>query len=127
MDESTKRELIERYIAAYNHFDVEGMLAVLAPDVIFENYSGEELTTSASGIEEFRHVAEHAKGLFSERVQRVTSLTFSQDGATAEIDFHGRLAQDIPGGPKAGSVIELNGVCEFTFGSDRISKIIDRS
>lgn len=75
MDESTKRDLIERYIAGYNHFDIDGMLAVLDPDIIFENYSGSELTTSAYGIDEFRHLAEHAKGFFSERVQRVTSLT----------------------------------------------------
>lgn len=127
MDESTKRELIERYIAAYNHFDIEGMQAVLDQDVVFENYSGGELTTSSNGIDEFRQLAEHAKGFFSERMQRVTSLTFSQDGATAEIDYRGRMAQDIPGGPKAGSLIELNGVSEFTFGSERISKIVDRS
>ncbi|RCV86810.1 nuclear transport factor 2 family protein [Billgrantia montanilacus] len=75
MDESTKRDLLERYITAYNHFDVEGMLAVLDPDATFENYSGSELTTSAYGIDEFRHLAEHAKGFFSELVQRVISLT----------------------------------------------------
>jgi hypothetical protein len=93
----------------------------------FRNYKGEELTTSANGIDEFRQLAEHARGFFSERVQRVSSLTLSEDSATAEIDYHGRLAQDIPGGPKAGSLIELNGISEFTFDSERIVKIIDRS
>ncbi|MCE8043394.1 nuclear transport factor 2 family protein [Halomonas daqingensis] len=127
MDESKQRELIEQYIAAYNDFDIEGMLAVLAPDVEFENYSGGELTASASGIEEFRLLAQRAKGLFTERFQRVTSLVFSQDGATAEIDYRGRLAQDIPGGPKAGSLLELNGTTEFTFGGERIVRIVDRS
>ncbi|MCE8015535.1 nuclear transport factor 2 family protein [Halomonas sp. MCCC 1A17488] len=127
MDDATKRDLIERYITAYNNFDIDGMLAVLDPGISFENYSGDELTTSANGIDEFRQLAEHAKGFFAERVQRVSSLTLSQDGATAEIDYHGRLAQDIPGGPKAGSLIELNGVSEFTFGAGRIIKIIDRS
>ncbi|MCE8012508.1 nuclear transport factor 2 family protein [Halomonas daqingensis] len=127
MDESKQRELIEQYIAAYNDFDIEGMLAVLAPDVEFENYSGEELTASASGLEEFRLLAQRAKGLFTERFQRVTSLVFSQDGATAEIDYRGRLAQDIPGGPKAGSLLELNGTTEFTFGGERIVRIVDRS
>lgn len=127
MDESTKRELIEKYIAAYNHFDIDGMLAVLDPSVSFENYKGDELTDSADGIDEFRKLAEHAKRIFSERVQRVTSLTFHQDGATAEIDYYGRLAQDIPGGPKAGSLLELNGETEFTFGHERIIKIVDRS
>ncbi|MCE8001619.1 nuclear transport factor 2 family protein [Billgrantia ethanolica] len=127
MDESKQRELIEQYVAAYNDFDIEGMLAVLAPDVEFENYSGEELTASASGIEEFRLLAQRAKGLFTERFQRVTSLVFHQDGATAEIDYRGRLAQDMPGGPKAGSLLELNGTTEFTFGGERIVSIVDRS
>ncbi|MCC5883052.1 MAG: nuclear transport factor 2 family protein [Halomonas sp.] len=127
MDESTKRELIERYIAAYNDFDIEEMLAVLAPDIEFENYAGDELTNSASGIDEFRLLAEQAKRFFTERLQRVTSLTFSEEGVTAEIDYRGRLAQDIPGGPKEGSLIELNGTTEFTFGGGRIIKIIDRS
>ncbi|MGQ4877247.1 nuclear transport factor 2 family protein [Billgrantia sp. LNSP4103-1] len=127
MDESTKRELIEQYITAYNHFDIDGMLAVLAPDVSFENYKGDELTDSANGIEEFRQLAQHAKRFFTERVQRVTSLTFSQDGAVAEIDYYGRLAQDIPGGPKAGSLLELNGETEFSFGNERITRIVDRS
>ncbi|MCE8019928.1 nuclear transport factor 2 family protein [Halomonas sp. MCCC 1A11036] len=126
-DDATKRDLIERYIAAYNDFDIEGMVAILAPDIEFENYSGEELTTLASGIEEFRLLAQRAKGLFTERFQRVASLVFSQDGATAEIDYHGRLAQDIPGGPKAGSLLELNGTTEFTFGGGRIVRIVDRS
>jgi hypothetical protein len=127
MDESTKRDLIEQYVNAYNHFDIEGMLAVLSPQVRFESYTGQELTASANGIDEFRQLAERAKGLFSERMQRITSLEFSQDGATAEIDYHGRLAQDIPGGPKAGSLLELNGVSEFTFGDEQINNIVDRS
>lgn len=29
------RALVERFIAAYNAFDVEGMLALLDPDVVF--------------------------------------------------------------------------------------------
>ena len=127
MDESTKRELIEQYIAAYNDFDIEGMLDVLAPNVEFENYSDEELTASASGIEEFRLLAQWARGLFTERFQRVTSLVFSQDGATTEIDYRGRLAQDTSGGPKVGSLLELNGTTEFTFGGERIIRIVDRS
>lgn len=126
MDDSAKRDLIERYITAYNRFDIEGMLTVLDPNVEFENYTGDQLTESATGIDEFRQLAEHAKWLFTERMQRITALEYSQNGATVEIDYHGRLAQDIPGGPKAGSLIELNGVSEFTFGSDRITRIVDR-
>jgi len=41
--------LIERYVAAYNAFDVEGMLATLAADVRFENWSGGQLTAASDG------------------------------------------------------------------------------
>jgi ketosteroid isomerase-like protein len=40
MDEAEQRDLIARYVAAYNRFDVDGMLALLTDDVRFENVSG---------------------------------------------------------------------------------------
>ena len=44
MDESHCRYLIEHYLQAYNRFDIEAMLAVLAHNVRFENHSGSQLT-----------------------------------------------------------------------------------
>ena len=35
MSGSRQRELIDRYISAYNAFDIEGMLALVSPDVRF--------------------------------------------------------------------------------------------
>src|SRR4051794_23809819 len=103
MIEAKEKELIDRYLAAYNAFDIDAMLAQLDPDIRFENYSGGQLTADASGIEEFRRLAEQSKDLFSEREQRVTSLArrLTQTGATlvAEIAWRGRIAADIPGGP----------------------------
>lgn len=40
MDALPEKELTDRYLAACNAFDVDGMVAVLAPDVRFENWSG---------------------------------------------------------------------------------------
>jgi hypothetical protein len=37
------------------------------------------------------------------------------------------LAVDMPGGPPAGSVLELVGESEFGFESGRICRIVDRS
>lgn len=127
MSGSRQRGLIDRYINAYNAFDIEGMLALVSPDVRFENYSGDQLTASANGVDEFRHLAERAKSLFSEREQRVISLEVNQDVAVAEIAFRGRLAADIPGGPAAGTILELQGKSQFSFRDGRITKIIDRS
>lgn len=127
MSDLKQRELIDRYINAYNTFDIKGMLALLSPDVRFENYSGDRLTASANGVDEFRDLAEQAKSLFSEREQRVTSVEISQDFAVADIAYRGRLAADIPGGPLAGALLELQGTSEFAFHDGRITKIVDRS
>ena len=128
MNEAERRAVIDRYVAAYNRFDVDGMMAVLSDEVRFENVSGGRVTASAEGAGEFRALAERAVGLFSEREQRVTGLRFRSDGsAVAAITYRGVLAADVPGGPAAGSVFDLAGESEFTFAGGRISGIIDRS
>lgn len=127
MTESQQGKTIDVYIRAYNAFDIDGMIALLSPEIRFENYSGGELTASADGINEFRRLAETAKSMFSEREQRMTSLKFDGDEAFAEIDYRGRLAADIPGGPAPGALLELKGTTEFTFRDGRIARIVDRS
>ncbi|RPE80089.1 nuclear transport factor 2 family protein [Vulcaniibacterium tengchongense] len=127
MNDANPANLIERYLAAYNAFDVDGMLALLRADVVFENYSGGVLTASARGIEEFRALAERAKALFVEREQRVTALRVDGDRAVAGIAYRGRLATDLPGGPAAGATIELQGESEFVFRDGRIARLVDRS
>src|SRR5438128_11746285 len=103
MIEAREKDLVDRYLAAYNAFDIDAMLAQLDPAIRFENYSGGQLTADASGTEEFRRLAEQSKGVFSEREQRITSLVqrVTQSGATlvAQIAWRGRIAADIPGGP----------------------------
>ncbi|TFW32789.1 nuclear transport factor 2 family protein [Massilia horti] len=120
-------DLINQYIAAYNAFDLERMFELIAEDIRFENYSSGELTARADGLEEFRRLAEGSKGLFVEREQRVTGLELTENEAIAEIAYRGRLAIDIPGGPQAGTVLNLNGTSEFSFANGKINRIIDRS
>lgn len=127
MIEARQQELIDRYLAAYNAFDIEGMLAQLDPAVRFENYAGGQLTAEASGVEAFRRLAEQSKTLFAEREQRVTALAREGDALVADIAWRGRLAADIPGGPRAGEVLEMRGRSAFEFGADAIVKIVDRS
>lgn len=127
MSSSNHTDLIDRYLAAYNAFDVEGMLAVLAQGVRFENYSGGEMNATADGIDEFRQLAEQAKTLFSEREQRITAIEQGEASVLAMIAFRGRLSADIPDGPRAGTVLDLQGTSEFSFNEGRINKIVDRS
>ncbi len=123
----TRQTLIDRYVAAYNAFDVDGMLAVLAPQVRFEHHTGGQLTASAEGRDAFRRLAQQAVALFAEREQRVTRLQWGPETATADIAYRGCLARDIPGGPPAGTRIELQGTTEFAFEDGLISRIVDRS
>jgi hypothetical protein len=127
MDTSQHRDLIEKFIGAYNGFDVDGMVALLTPDIRFENYSGDKLTVSTVGSDEFRKLAEQSKSLFAEREQRISSITFSRDSAIVSIEYRGRLAADLPDGTRAGTVLELRGVSEYSFRGQRIAKIVDRS
>jgi ketosteroid isomerase-like protein len=127
MIDAWQKDLIDRYLAAYNAFDIEAMLAQLDTGVRFENYADGQLTAEASGVDAFRRLAEQSKSLFSEREQRMTKLERDGDTLVAEIAWRGRLAADIPDGPAAGTVIEATGRSEFAFRADRIAKIVDRS
>ena len=127
MSPLSQKDLIDQYLAAYNAFDVEGMLALLCSNVRFENYSAGKLTAAADGIDEFRKLADQAKTLFSEREQHITALQLTDGAVIAQIAYRGRLAADIPGGPTAGTVLDLNGETEFSFDGDKIAQIIDRS
>jgi len=119
--------LIERYIAAYNAFDVEGMLALLHPDVLFRNVAGGTVTAEADGIGALRALAVQSKGLFASRRQEIANLSIEGDRASASVDFEGVLALDVPGGPKAGGTLSLSGRSEFEFRDGLFYRIIDIS
>lgn len=127
MDTASRTTTIERYLAAYNAFDIDGMLAELAPDVRFENVSGDSVNAEASGIDAFRSLAEQGRHMFSAREQRLTSLEFDGDHAYAGIAWRGTFAVDLPDGPRAGTTLELRGRTDFTFDGERIVKLVDRS
>jgi hypothetical protein len=61
-------------VAAYNSFDVEAMLQFVHPDVVFKNAAGSEVNATATGIHEFRELAERSKSFFSARREQVTGL-----------------------------------------------------
>ncbi|QDL28622.1 nuclear transport factor 2 family protein [Stenotrophomonas maltophilia] len=127
MDEPHRRQVIEHYLQAYNCFDIDAMLAVLAHNVRFENHSDGQLTMVTEGIDAFGELARQSARLFREREQRLLALVFDGDRATATIGWRGVFAQDVPDGPRAGTELELQGQSEFVFAGGRIERIIDRS
>ncbi|MEM9723500.1 MAG: nuclear transport factor 2 family protein, partial [Bacteroidota bacterium] len=100
------QELIESYIHAYNHFDVEGMIRMLDDQVVFENISNGEVTLQTVGINAFQEQAESAKSYFSKRQQTISTWKFEQEKVTVEIDYEAVLAMDFPNGMKAGDTLK---------------------
>ncbi len=126
-DHETKKRIIENYVAAYNDFDVENMLKDMDERVVFRNISGGAVNLQTNGIDELRRQAEQAKNLFSQREQKITGLTFGENGAEADISYRGTLAVDLPNGLRAGAEIVLNGKSIFRFADDKIIEIEDVS
>jgi hypothetical protein len=127
MDESVMRTLVDRYVAAYNAFDVTGMMAVVHADVEFRNVAGGEVTASASGAAEFQQMAEQSRALFASRRQEITSYELKDDLAQVGIRYEGVLAVDLPNGMKSGDTLRLDGRSEFGFRDRRIDRITDYS
>ncbi len=125
MNEDRVRSLVQKYIAAYNTFDIDAMLALIHPDIEFQNVSGGEVTATASGIDEFRSLAEQSKSHFSSRRQTITDFAIRDAKAVVEIDYEAILAVDLPNGLKAGETLRLTGRSEFSFRDGKINQIID--
>lgn len=94
MEESEYRNIIEKYVNAYNTFDIEVMMSVIHTEIEFVNLSGGEVNASASGIDEFRKLAEETKDLFSSRKQTIIDFKENDDQAAIEVEYEGVLAAD---------------------------------
>lgn len=129
MDEmaTNRRSIIEKYLVAYNNFDVDGMLTNLDSDVVFENISAGNLDLSIEGKEAFKKQAEAATSYFSERKQVASSWEFTDTAITIKVDYHAVLAMDFPNGMKAGDTLQLSGKSTFVFKDEKIIRITDES
>ena len=127
MTDDEKRALVDRYVAAYNAFDVDGMMATVHPDIEFENRTDGRVDAAASGADAFRQMADKASRWFSSRHQSITSFEATDMGAAISVAYTAVLAMDLPDRRQAGGVIHLVGRSEFAFEDERISRITDIS
>ena len=127
MTKDEQKTLIQSYIDAYNSFDIDGMVALVHPEVVFKNIAGGEVNAEAVGVDQFSQMANQSKALFSSRHQKATDFKFTEDTATIDIAYEGVLALDLPNGMKAGEVLRLKGRSEFQFKDGKIYRITDFS
>jgi len=127
MKEEEINHSIYRFVDAYNNFDIDAMIGMLAPEIRFENISGGEVNAKTTGKNEFEVLARQSARLFASRKQAVKTMKIEGDRVFVEIEFEGVLAQDLPNGLKAGETLALNGTSEFFFTNGLISSIVDKS
>lgn len=124
----SQRELIiNNYIAAYNSFDVDKMVADFDDAIRFENISNGKVDMTLIGIAAFKQQAEQAKRLLSERRQTIRSFIHEPSQTTITIDYFAVLAIDLPNGLKKGAELKLSGVSVFKFNGSKIVGLSDIS
>lgn len=123
----SRETIINNYIFAYNQFDVPGMLADLADDIVFENFQNGETTLLLNGMEAFRVQAEQALAYFTERRQTITAIRHEGDRTEVDISYHAVLAMDFPNGLQKGQAIQLAGKSIFVFKDNKIIRLTDIS
>ena len=123
----SQRAVIDRYLDAYNGFDVSGMLDVLHPAVAFRNVDAGRVTVETHGREEFRALAERAVTRF--RSRRQTIRAYASEGARAwiTVDYEGVLATALGPGMQAGDTLRLTGRSTFTFRDGLVVELVDES
>ena len=119
--------IIASYISCYNARDIEGMLACVTDDVIFENISNTGQSMRLEGKEAMGQVAERSCNAFSYRRQRLISLVHTAGRAAAEVEFEGKAAVDLPNGVRAGETMKLRGASFFEMRGSLLSRIADYS
>ncbi len=124
---SKTKEVIDAYVAAYNSFDVPGMVKLLHKDILFRNISNGEVDMETTGIQKFRELAEKSTKLFSSRSQTILDCSTIDGKIEVIIDYEGILAIDLPNGLKTGEKMQLRGKSVFKIEEGKITLIEDYS
>ena len=127
MNATKAQLLVEKYIEAYNRFDVAAMLACVQPDVQFEHSTNGDVTVRLVSKEAFESLAIRAAAWFSERTQRITAFRWLNEQAEADLDYFAVTATDLPNGVKAGTTLRFSGYSRFSFREELIAFIQDFS
>ena len=119
------KRIIKRYVKAYNHFDIDRMMADMDDDVKFENIAEGVVTLSLEGKEALKDQAGNAKNLFKKRKQTITHYSFGKDYAEIRVNYSAIVAVDLPEGLKSGDSLELKGRSIFMFKDNKIIELKD--
>jgi len=122
-----QKQIVENYVTSYNNFDIDGMIANLDENVVFENISNGKVDLRTEGLDQFKKQAETAKEYFRQRKQTIEDWKFSDSIVSIKINYQAILDIDLPNGLKSGDSLNLKGKSIFKFNEGKIVKITDES
>lgn len=120
-------DIVARYIHAYNTLDVDGLVATMTDDVVFENISNTSNPTRTHGKAALEKLARGTATVFQSRHQLVTDAVVSGDQVALVIKFEAVVKRDLPNGWRAGQTLSLVGASFFTLRDGLIAHVIDLS
>jgi len=124
---NTLKQVINNYIGCYNSRDIDGMLACVTEDVIFENISNSGQSMKFEGRNAMAEIAHLSGNAFTYRRQKILNLIENGEKASAEVAFEAKAAVDLPTGAKAGEMVHLKGASFFELRDGLLCRIADYS
>lgn len=128
MQSEMKRDLIVRYLQAYNCFDLDGMISTLSQNIEFENVRKGMSESSSKGIPAFSELTSKAALVFSQRNQTILELEEKEDSVRIHVAYEATLASDLYMNDldyKKGDTFQYDSFCEFFFDEAKICRIKD--
>jgi hypothetical protein len=118
---------IQKYITAYNRFDIEQIVTLSHPEIVFKNISNGQITAGAIGIAAFQDMVLQAAGMFISRSQTIKSTSQSAKLTLVDIHYQAVLAINLANGMKSGEKLSLQGQSEFECKDNKIFRLTDIS
>lgn len=128
MQNEMKRDLIVRYLQAYNCFDLDGMVQTMSTEIEIENIRKGHIESHTKGIDAFSELVSKAALVYSERSQTILELEEMGDMICINVEYKATLASDLfmnNADLKKGETVVFNSRCEFFFEEGKICRIRD--
>ena len=115
--------IVQKYISAYNDFDIETMVSLMHADCIFESRVNNKVMLSTKGQTSFRQICNLSKKNYKYRKQIIEDFKEYDNKVEVKLYFKATLAVDIPDLGKKDEVISFETKSIFEFKSGLIYKI----
>ena len=89
------KEIVQKYINAYNESNVEAMISLIHPDFIFESKTNGFVSFTTKGKHSFRQICNIAKNNYKHRKQVIEGFKEFENKIEVNLYFKATLAIDI--------------------------------